>query len=160
MMGSGKSTVGAKIAQSTGRPFYDTDSVIVEKYGAISDIFKRYGEKYFREIETQAVAELCKKDGLVIATGGGVVLKDENVALLKSQGKIVFLRAGLETLLKRLKRDTTRPLLQSDDPLETRLDKLLSERTPVYESVSDCIIDVDGKSAEENAKAIIALLGL
>ena len=91
MMGAGKTTVGIKIAETVGLRWYDTDDVIVENHGKISDIFKRYGEEYFRKLETETVAKLSKKDGLVISVGGGLVLKEENVELLKRNGKIVYL---------------------------------------------------------------------
>lgn len=93
MMGVGKTTVGVEIAKQTGRRWYDTDQMIVDRYGKISDIFEYYGEEYFRRIETDIVKELAKKDNLVISAGGGLVLKSENNALLQENGKIVFLRA-------------------------------------------------------------------
>lgn len=158
MMGAGKTTVGMKIAEAVGLRWYDTDEVIVEKHGEISEIFKRYGEEYFRKLETETVAVLSKEDGLVLSVGGGLVLKEENVKLLKSNGKIVFLRAGLETLEKRLRADNTRPLLRTDrECLRERLTRLLEERAPVYERVADCIVDVDGKNPEAIAAEIITL---
>lgn len=159
MMGAGKTTVGIKIAELTGKRWYDTDGVIVDRYGKISDIFEYYGEAHFRKLETEIVKELSEKDDLVISTGGGLVLKNENNALLKEKGQIIFLRASLETLTKRLHVDGTRPLLQtSTETLQSRLERLLSERTPVYEHVADFIVDVDEKTAEENAREIIALV--
>lgn len=158
MMGAGKTTVGVKIAQSIGWRCLDTDALITEKYGEISDIFKTHGEAYFRGLETETVAELAGQDRLVIATGGGLVLKEENVTLLKQSGKIVYLRAEMETILQRLKMDTTRPLLQTEEPLSTRLNRLLSERTPVYERVADCIVDVDGKDPEEITREILSFI--
>ena len=78
MMGAGKTTIGIKIAEITGRRWYDTDELIVDKYGKIADIFEYYGEPHFRKLETEIVKELAQKDGLVISTGGGLVLKKEN----------------------------------------------------------------------------------
>lgn len=159
MMGAGKTTIGIKIAELTGRRWYDTDGLIVDKHGKISDIFEYYGEAYFRKLETEIVADLAQKDDLVISTGGGLVLKKENNALLQEKGKIVFLRAQLETLSKRLKVDGERPLLQtSAENLQDRLARLMKERSPVYEHVADYIVDVDGKTPEEIAKEIIALV--
>ena len=158
-MGSGKTTIGIKIAELTGRRWYDTDGVIVDRYGKISDIFEYYGEAHFRRLETQIVQELSQKDDLIISTGGGLVLKKENNALLQQNGKIVFLRASLETLASRLKVDGTRPLLQSStEGIKTRLENLLKERSPIYERVSDCVVDVDHKSVENIAKEIIDLI--
>ena len=160
MMGSGKTTVGIKIAELTGRRWYDTDGVIVDRHGKISDIFEYYGEAHFRKLETEIVRELVKKDDLIISTGGGLVLKSENNTLLKENGKIVFLRAGLETLSKRLHVDGTRPLLQtSTESIRVRLERLLKERTPVYESVADYIVDVDDKTPEVIAEEIIKITG-
>ncbi len=158
MMGVGKTTIGIKIAERTGKRWYDTDEMIVDRHGKISDIFEYYGEEYFRRIETEIVKELAQKDGLVISTGGGLVLKRENDVLLKGNGRIVFLRAKIETLAARLKVDGTRPLLQtSTENIRDRLARLLDERTPVYESVADYIVDVDGKSPEEIASEVIEL---
>lgn len=161
MMGSGKTTVGIKIADRTSLRWYDTDELIVDKHGKISDIFEYYGEPHFRKLETEIVRELAQKDGLVISTGGGLVLKKENNELLQRNGKIVFLRATLETLAGRLRVDGTRPLLQtSAETIRGRLMRLLQERAPVYELVSDYIVDVDGKNPEEIAEEIIALTGI
>ena len=159
MMGAGKTTVGVKIAEKTDLRWYDTDEMIADRYGKISDIFEYYGEEYFRKIETGIVRELSMQDNLVISSGGGLVLKAENTDLLKKNGKIIFLRAKKETLKKRLKVDGTRPLLQAKtESILDRLDKLLKERTPVYEEVADYTVDVDGKTPSEIADEIIAIL--
>ena len=158
MMGAGKTTIGIKIAELTGRRWYDTDGVIVDRHGKIADIFEYYGEAHFRKLETEIVKELSQKDNLVISTGGGLVLKSENNTLLKENGKIVFLRAALETLAERLHVDGTRPLLQtSTESIRDRLAKLMKERMPIYERVADYVVDVDGKTVEEIAKEIITL---
>ena len=158
MMGAGKSTIGIKIAELTGRRWYDTDGVISDRYGKISDIFEYYGEPHFRKLETEIVKELAGQDDLVISTGGGLVLKSENNAALQKNGKIVFLRATLKTLNQRLVLDGTRPLLQaSTESISDRLERLLKERTPIYEHVADYIVDVDGKTPLEIAKEIVAL---
>ncbi len=158
MMGAGKTTIGIKIAELTGRRWYDTDGVIVDRHGKISDIFEYYGEAHFRKLETEVVKELSKMDNLIISTGGGLVLKSENNVVLQENGKIVFLRASFETLAKRLIVDGTRPLLQtSTESISDRLAKLMRERTPVYEHVSDYIVDVDGKTPEQIAEEIVRL---
>ena len=147
MMGVGKSSVGIRIAQKTGRRWYDTDIVISDRHGRISDIFEYYGEDHFRALETDVVRELSKMDGLVISTGGGLVLKPENNELLKQKGKIFFMRASFETLLTRVRADE----------IAEKLGELLSARTPVYEAVADHIIDTDLKSVDEVADEIIRL---
>ena len=159
MMGVGKSSVGVRIAELTGRMWYDTDVVITDRHGRISDIFEFYGEAHFRSLETEVVRELSARDNLVISTGGGLVLKPENNEMLKKNGKIFFLRASFETLLKRVRADETRPLLKNTGKTAETLGTLLSERTPVYEHVADYIIETDGKSVEEVADEIVAILG-
>ena len=157
MMGVGKSSVGVRVAERTGRMWYDTDVVISDRHGRISDIFEFYGEAHFRALETEIVRELSARDGLVISTGGGLVLKPEYNELLKKNGKIFFLRATFETLLKRVRADETRPLLKNTGKTAETLGKLLKERTPVYEHVADYIIDTDGRTVQEIADEIVAL---
>lgn len=158
MMGVGKSSVGIRIAEKTGRRWFDTDVVISGRHGKISDIFEFYGEAHFRALETEVVRELVCSDHLVISTGGGLVLKVENSKLLKEKGKIFFLRANVSTLLSRVHGDDTRPLLRDSSKTEDTLNCLLKERTPIYEQVADFIVDVDGKTVEEVADEIIALM--
>ncbi len=159
MMGAGKTTIGIKIAESTGRRWYDTDGLIVDKYGKISDIFEYYGEAHFRKLETEVVKDLSKQDDLIISTGGGLVLKKENNELLQKNGKIIFLRATLDTLAKRLNVDGDRPLLQtSTESIRERLARLMTERLPIYEHVADYIVDVDGKTPEDIAQEIVQLV--
>lgn len=159
MMGVGKSVVGVRIAERTGRRWYDTDDVITERYGRISDLFEHYGEAYFRSLETEIVHELAKQDDLVISTGGGLVLDPENSGCLKRNGKLFFMRATFETLLNRVRADETRPLLKDMGTRAERLGELLKARTPIYESVADYIIDTDEKTEDEVADEIIALFG-
>ena len=154
MMGAGKTTVGEAFAQKTGWLCCDTDRIIEERYGKITEIFSQYGETYFRQLETQLLKELVQKDGLVISVGGGLVLRAENVALLRQNGKIIYLRAKQETLEKRLADDDTRPLLQTVEALSNRIKRLLDERTPIYEDVADYIVDVDGKTPQAIAAEI------
>ncbi|MBQ8283988.1 MAG: shikimate kinase [Clostridia bacterium] len=159
MMGAGKTTIGIKIAELTGRRWYDTDGLIVDKHGKISDIFEYYGEAHFRRLETEIVKDLAEMDNLVISTGGGLVLKTENNVVLQKNGKIIFLRASIETLAKRLKVDGERPLLQtSTENIRDRLARLMKERMPIYEHVADYIVDVDGKTPEQIAKEIVSIL--
>lgn len=157
MMGAGKSTVGIKVAELTKRCWIDTDTVIEGRFGRILDIFEYYGEAHFRQLESQIVDEYCAKDDLVISTGGGLVLNWENAEKLKKNGKIFFLQASLDTILSRVQGDDTRPLLRNTDARE-KLEKLLGERTSVYEYVSDYTIETDDKSADEVAKRIIEIM--
>lgn len=157
MMGVGKTSVGIRIAELTDKRWYDTDVVITDRHGRISDLFEYYGEAHFRSLETEVVRELAGQDGLVISTGGGLVLKSENSELLKQGGKIFFMRASLQTLLNRVAADETRPLLKGSGKIAERLGELLHERTPVYEHVADYIVDTDGKSVDEVAREIVSL---
>ena len=159
MMGVGKSTVGVRVAELTRRKWVDTDILIENRYGKISDIFEYYGEGRFRALEAELVTELAKADDLVISTGGGLVLKPENAELLKRKGKIFFLRASFETLLKRVRADETRPLLKDTGKTAERLGELLRERTPVYELVADFIVDTDERAIEETAREIVRIAG-
>ena len=156
MMGAGKTSVGVRIAEKTGRRWYDTDQMIVDRYGNISDIFEYYGEEYFRKLESEIVKELAEKDHLIISTGGGLVLKRENNELLQANGKIVFLRASLQTLVDRLRVNDDRPLLQAKSGiLADKLSELLRVRMPVYEHVADFIVDVDNKTVDETADEVV-----
>lgn len=137
----------------------DTDELIVDKYGKISDIFAEYGEEYFRSLETQTVRALSRQDGLVISTGGGLVLRTENVEALREGGKIVLLRARVDTLVTRLQSDTERPLLHGATSLQERLENILRDRAPIYESVADFVVDVDGRTPEEISGKIVEWIG-
>ena len=156
MMGSGKTTVGKLLAKALAWEWVDTDECIVNRYGNISDIFAQKGEAYFREIETEIVKTLTQKDRLVISTGGGIVLREENISLLRENAKIIYLRAQTQTIVGRLQGDKTRPLLQSEEPLDCKIERLLQERGGLYEGASDTIVDVEDKTPEEIVKEILA----
>lgn len=154
-MGCGKSTIGKLVAKKTQREFIDLDSFIEEKQGlSIREIFETYGEDYFRNCETDAISELVNKNDVVLALGGGAVLKNKNVELLKSSGKIIFLDVTANTVFSRLKNDTSRPLLNTDDKL-AEITKRLNDRLPIYTTVADKIIDANSKTKEVIATEII-----
>lgn len=152
MMGCGKTSVAAAYSALYGVTAVDTDAVIVGRFGEINAIFKEHGEQYFRDIETEVCRQTAQRDGVIISLGGGCVLRAENVFALKRTGKIFYLRTRAETLIKRLKGDSSRPLLAGG--LEERVNKILSDRASVYESAADFIIDTDGLTPEEIAKRI------
>ncbi len=129
MPSCGKSTIGRIIGEDLGREFIDTDSLIVEKYGDISEIFKYKGEKYFRDIESKIISEISKKNGAVISTGGGAVLRDINIDYLKQNSKIYFLDRPVEKLVP----TSDRPLAGTRE----RIEKLYGERYARYIEVSD-----------------------
>ena len=148
------------MAKLTGYKSYDTDAEIVQKHGNISDIFARFGEAYFRDLETQTVKELAKEQNAILSVGGGLVLRQENVEILKKTGKIVYLRASLDTLTKRLQGDTARPLLQGEEEsLQDKLTRLLNARGAIYEKAADLVLDVDDKSPQAIAKQLLEKLG-
>ena len=159
MMGAGKTTVGLRLALSLDRRWVDTDSLIEDEYGDISTIFQSYGEEYFRGLETKVVEELVQEDGLVISVGGGLVVKEENVALLKRNGKMVYLQANTETLTERLAVENSRPLLQTGEgTLFSKVETLLKKRAPIYARAADFTVDTNGKNIESVALEIEAFL--
>ena len=154
-MGSGKSTVGKALAKELNLTFVDTDKLIEQKQGmSISNIFKRLGEEVFRQMETELLMELKKETKpLLISTGGGLPLKDGNACLLKNMGLVVFLDVNKYTVIKRLKKDTTRPLLQGDN-VEEKVEALLKKREPKYREAADIMLDVNGCTIDEIVQQI------
>ena len=126
MPGCGKTTVSAEIAALSFRALEDTDAIITKKHGDISSIFAKFGEGYFRALETEALKEAASSSNAVIATGGGCLMRDENVKIAKSCGKIVYLRTQTDTLCRRLEGDNSRPLLKGGT--KKRLEELINER--------------------------------
>jgi shikimate kinase len=158
MPGSGKSTIAKVLKRDYKKKIVDTDAEIVKKYGVISDIFAKHGEEYFRQLETETVKEVSELDGVVIATGGGCLLRDVNVRLFKKSGKIVYLRANVDTLYKRVKHSNARPLLEGDK--RGKLEKLYAVRAPIYQASADIVVDTDELTPEQVAKEIIRQLTL
>lgn len=146
-MGCGKSTVGRKLANAFDYEFLDTDELIEEQQGKkISDIFAEEGEEAFRQMETDLIKQLKKEaKKKVIATGGGMPMREENRKLLCEVGTVVFLEAKIETILERLQNDTTRPLAAGEDR-EKRLRPLYETRYPVYKEAAEVVVDTEGKS--------------
>lgn len=149
LMGSGKTTVGRKLASTIGRRFVDTDEEVERRTGrTVRDIFESDGEPAFRLIEHRTLADtLASTEPLVVAAAGGAVLRDDSRALLGEPHRIVWLRAEPETLIDRVgRRRDHRPLLD-DDP-DRRLRQLWTERDAIYRSLADTTIDVTGKSVD------------
>ena len=167
-MGCGKSTIGRKMAEIASIPFLDTDQWIEEKEGiTISEIFTVKGEAYFRDLETECLKELLQKDSLlvseeaedcaedsiekrrqIISVGGGLPVREENQKLLKELGQVIYLKAKPDTIYERLKGDTTRPLLQTEDPLQ-KIKDMLAVREEKYLAAAHRVIEVDEKSIME-----------
>lgn len=156
MPGSGKTSVGRALEKLYGKTVYDVDEEIVKKHGPINAIFEKYGEEYFRDLETRAVEELYALSGVVISTGGGCLLREKNVELLKTYGKIVYLKCNLETLFSRLEGDTQRPLLRGN--YKENLRELYLRRAQIYDWSADLIIETDNLNCNQVAEKIINLL--
>ncbi len=148
-MGTGKTSVGMRVAKSLGWRFVDTDKLIVKQAGkAIPQIFADSGESHFRKIETEVLEKCAGEDGQVISTGGGIVTVSRNREILKEAGYVIWLKASPETIYERVKRNRNRPLLQTDDPLTT-IREMLSVRNELYEATRDLVISTDNLTMEE-----------
>ena len=138
-MGSGKTTIGQRLARRLGLDFYDSDQEIESRTGAsVNLIFDVEGEVGFREREHQVLAELAAQSGVLVATGGGTVLSAANREILKRTGIVVYLRTSVRQQLERLRRDRTRPLLKSGNK-EHKLKELAEQRDPLYEELADLV---------------------
>lgn len=156
-MGTGKTVVAIELARKLKMEFIDMDQVIEERQGiSISDIFARYGEKYFREQENKLVKELSQKENMVIATGGGTLLSSDNARMLGQAGEIVCLYADSQTIYNRVKRKNDRPLLKGENVL-SEIDHLLEERKKIYANIK-WKIDTTNLNIQEVTDKIIALL--
>lgn len=146
-MGCGKSSVAVKLSYRMKQSMTDTDKLIEKKQGkTITEIFEQDGEEAFRDMETEALKNLKETaKNQIISVGGGLPAREENRKLMKEIGKVVYLRAKPETLYERVKEDTTRPLLQCEDP-QAKIRALLEERKEAYEAAADLIVDVDDKN--------------
>jgi shikimate kinase len=141
LMGAGKTTIGRQLAKALKLPFYDSDKAIEESTGVdIPTIFEFEGEDGFRDREQKMIQQLTQKKGIVLATGGGAILREKNRKLLKENGFIVYLQCSVERILERTRRDSQRPLLQIDNPKE-RIESLFAQREPLYLSCADYKID-------------------
>lgn len=142
MPGCGKSTAGRQLARHLGWRFVDSDSEIEHEIrGPIKAFFEEHGEDQFRDIEQRAIGRLSEPDQVVLATGGGAVLRPANrLAITRTGNQVVYLRATPEELARRLRHDTQRPLLQGTDPLK-RLRDLFRQRDPLYREVASFVID-------------------
>lgn len=153
-MGVGKTTIGRQLANLFGYEFVDSDREIEQRTGAsIPWIFDMEGEEGFRRREQAVIDELTARAGVVLATGGGAVIKPENRACLQQRGIVVYLKAGLEELLARTRNDKNRPLLQTDDP-RARLQTLIEQREPWYLEIADIVFDTQYQNIKTTAKIL------
>jgi shikimate kinase len=157
-MGSGKTAVGHRLARELKMDHLDTDELIekTEKM-SINDIFAQKGEPYFRDLETEVVKTLADYDNFVIATGGGMVLREENVRMLKGIGPLVLLWADPDTVYQRVKKHGHRPLLNVPDP-QAEIKKILDGRAPVYRRVADHVVNTSKLNVDACVEEIMEWL--
>jgi len=157
MPGSGKSTVGRQLARLLGWPLLDSDAEIERELGhSIRTHFEHHGEESFRALEEAMIAKLAARPHVVLATGGGAILRESNRAALKAPGNtVVYLRASVDDLLRRLRHDTQRPLLQDVDPA-VKLRQLFAQRDPLYSAVADHVVDT-GRSSVSAIAHLLAM---
>lgn len=151
MMGSGKTTMGRVLAKHLDKNFVDSDEEIIRRTGVtIPHIFDIEGEAGFRQREAATIRELAGRDNMVLATGGGAVLDEQNRVLLQQNGIVIYLRASVHDLWQRTRHDRNRPLLQTDNP-HAKLTELFHLRDPLYRQVSDIVV----QSGKQNAHALM-----
>ena len=156
-MGTGKSSIAREIAKSLNIEMIDTDEVIATREGcSISDVFEKHGEEYFRNLETEILSELLESDRCtsVISLGGGTPMREENRAVIKKLGYVVWLDTSAEDTYERVKGNSDRPLLKVEKPLK-RIKELLQERRPVYKAVSQIRIKTSGLTVSEISNGVI-----
>lgn len=157
-MGAGKSTIGRLLASELNLFFRDSDRVIEERTGAdIPWIFDMEGEDGFRDRETAVLTELATEADVVIATGGGIILRPQNREIMQTSGYVCYLTASIDQLVERTSRDKKRPLLQVDNPRQKIID-LLSHRDPLYRATADFVINTDRRSPKAVAQEIAGLV--
>ena len=153
-MGSGKTSIGKMLAKMLGLDFYDCDHELERTTGAsVNLIFDVEGEAGFRLRERQMLQKLCAKNGVLVATGGGVVCNADNRQTLRSRGFVVYLKTSVGKQLKRLSQDKSRPLLQAEDKTE-RLVNLAKVRNPLYDETADLVFNTRNSSVYASAKAL------
>jgi shikimate kinase len=157
--GTGKSTVGRLLAARLGREFVSTDAEIVTRaLRAIPEIVAQQGWDYFRDLESDVCRELAGRDQLVIDTGGGAILRAQNVEALKKHGTVFWLRASIETIAKRIGGDNQRPSLTGTKSFVDEIQDVLRERTPKYQAAADHILVTDDRSINQLIETILTLV--
>lgn len=158
MMGSGKTVTGKALAALLDYTFVDLDAEIQAREGrSIPEIFAGSGEPYFRDAESSVLEDFSKRSGQVIATGGGIVLREDNVRRMKATGKVALLKASAESLWQRVRYSKDRPLLNKPDPFGA-LRQILNDREALYEKACHFSVTTDGKIAEDVAAEILKIL--
>lgn len=154
-MGVGKSTIGKLLAEKMDVELVEMDEQIEQEQGiTIKEMFEKYGETYFRDLESALISNIAKQEGAVVSCGGGVVLREENVEKMKESGKIIFLTATAETIYHRVSGSTNRPILNGNMNVEF-IESLMEKRRDCYESAADVIVETDHKDFESIVKEIL-----
>lgn len=157
-MGAGKSTVSDYLNRAYGMDVVEMDRIIAQRQGkSISDIFENYGEQYFRDLETNLLIEMQSKSNVVVSCGGGTPMRENNVAEMKKNGRVVLLTAKPETILDRVKDSHDRPLIENNKTVPFIAD-LMEKRREKYEAAADIIIETDGKNKEQICEEILCRL--
>ena len=154
-MGAGKTTVGRQLSRATRKEFVDADRELEQRTGAsIPLIFELEGEDGFRDREENLLKDLSQGSNLVLATGGGVVLRENNRSVLRSNGFVIYLVSSIDLLVERTSRDRSRPLLYTDDP-KAKFESLMEIRDPLYRDVADLVMKTDNRSIKYVVKDIL-----
>lgn len=154
--GCGKSTIGRLLAARTGKGYISTDEQIVKKAGmGIPDIVEKHGWKYFRDLESSVAEEVSAMEDIVMDTGGGIILREQNVKHLKKNGKLILLTADLEKIVDRIQSDPNRPPLKEGMSFIEEQKKVLEERNPIYRAIADFSVDTSHESADSCVDKII-----
>ncbi len=159
-MGTGKSTIAEEISRQTKMAQMEMDEEIVKREGmSINDIFEKYGEAYFRDLESNLLIELESKAGMVVSCGGGVVMRRENVEHMRKSGGIILLTASAETIYRRVRNSKDRPILNDHMNVEF-ISGLMEKRREAYEAAADFIVETDGKTVLQICEKIREYMGL
>ena len=157
--GTGKSTVGKLLARRLGHELVSTDAEIVKRAKqSIPEIVAQHGWEYFRDVESDVCRDLAERDQLVIDTGGGAILRPQNVEVLKRSGKLIWLTATVETITARIGGDTQRPSLTGTKSFVDEIRDVLRDRAPKYQAAADHVVQTDGRSIQHLVEAILALM--
>lgn len=157
-MGAGKSTIGRHLAKQLNKQFVDSDQEIEKRTGAVINlIFEIEGESGFRERESRVISDLSQRKNIVLATGGGAILREDNRRALRKSGVVIYLHAPIETQLKRTRNSKHRPLLDTDDPAQ-KLKALMEVREPIYRQEADIIVHCGNRSTHSVVREVLRRL--
>ena len=163
-IGSGKTSVGKKLAKIINSDFVDIDDLISNLHSklkkeklSVQDIFKKYGEEYFRTLEKKAVKKVIHMKNCIISTGGGTLEDKENAEILKKNGKIIFLEVDIDILAERARNQPSRPIFKGIEPI-TALKKMNEKRTPIFKQFSEVIIDASSNSVDETLSRVMEVI--